>query len=49
MRAMVLRRCLSPENLDRVINEHLAAGQEVEDLVIGRNPLPKSTIVNRES
>jgi (2Fe-2S) ferredoxin len=36
--------CLSPENLDRVINEHLVNGQEVPDLVIGRNPLP-----NRES
>lgn len=32
--------CLNPENLDRVITEHLANGQEVEDLVIGRNPLP---------
>ena len=31
---------LDRENLDRVIDEHLAKGNEVEDLVIGRNPLP---------
>jgi len=31
---------LSPENLERVIAEHLGEGREVEDLVIGRNPLP---------
>lgn len=41
--------CLTPENLDRVIEEHLANGQEVEDLVIGRNPLPQSQTANRES
>jgi (2Fe-2S) ferredoxin len=31
---------LTPENLDRVIEEDLANGHEVSDLVIGRNPLP---------
>lgn len=31
---------LTPENLDRVIEEHLTAGREVPDLVIGRNRLP---------
>jgi (2Fe-2S) ferredoxin len=31
---------LDRENLERVIDEHLAKGNEVEDLVIGRNPLP---------
>lgn len=40
---------LTPENLDRVITGHLANGHEVEDLVIGRNPLPQSHIENRES
>ncbi len=30
---------LTPENLERVIREDLAAGHPVEDLVIGRNPL----------
>lgn len=30
---------LTPENLDRVIEEDLANGREVTDLVIGRNPL----------
>ena len=32
--------CLTPENLDRVIEHDLAKGEVVEDLVIGRNPLP---------
>lgn len=32
--------CLTPENIDRVVEEHLIGGREVEDLVIGRNPLP---------
>jgi len=31
--------CLTPENLDRVIEKDLANGELVEDLVIGRNPL----------
>ena len=31
---------LTPKNLDRVIAEDLAEGRPVEDLVIGRNPLP---------
>lgn len=30
---------LSPENVSRVASEHLIGGREVEDLVIGRNPL----------
>ncbi len=33
---------LTPENLERVIEEDLANGKEVTDLVIGRNPLKKS-------
>lgn len=33
---------LTRENLQRVIDEDLAAGRAVEDLVIGRNPLPKA-------
>lgn len=33
--------CLTPENIDRVVEEHLVGGREVPDLVIGRNPLPK--------
>jgi (2Fe-2S) ferredoxin len=32
--------CLTPANLDRVVEQHLIGGKEVEDLVIGRNPLP---------
>jgi len=31
---------LTPENLERVIEDDLANGRPVEDLVIGRNPLP---------
>lgn len=31
---------LTPDNLDRVINEDLGRGEEVGDLVIGHNPLP---------
>lgn len=31
---------LDGEGLERVISEHLGEGREVEDLVIGRNPLP---------
>ena len=31
---------LTPENLDRVIDQDLAHGAPVEDLVIGANPLP---------
>ena len=31
--------CLTPENLERVIDQDLAKGKVVEDLVIGRNPL----------
>ena len=31
---------LDRESLDRVIDQHLAKGEEVADLVIGRNPLP---------
>jgi (2Fe-2S) ferredoxin len=31
---------LSPANLERVITEDLGEGRVVEDLVIGRNPLP---------
>lgn len=31
---------LKPENLERVIDEDLGKGRAVEDLVIGRNPLP---------
>lgn len=30
---------LERENLERVVAEHLGKGQEVADLVIGRNPL----------
>ena len=30
---------LTPENLDRVIEQDLVKGEVVEDLVIGRNPL----------
>ena len=30
---------LDPENLDRVIEEHLTHGREVPALVIGHNPL----------
>ncbi len=33
---------LNPDNLERVIESHLAAGKPVEDLVIGRNPLPRA-------
>lgn len=33
---------LTRENLDRVIEEHLTNGNEVTDLVIGRNPMPKA-------
>lgn len=32
---------LTPENLDRVVEEDLRHGREVTDLVIGRNPLPR--------
>ena len=32
---------LTPENLERVIEDDLASGRAVEDLVIGRNPLPR--------
>ena len=32
---------LTRENLERVIEDDLAKGQVVEDLVIGRNPLPR--------
>ena len=32
---------LSGDDLERVIEEDLANGKVVEDLVIGRNPLPK--------
>jgi (2Fe-2S) ferredoxin len=32
---------LTPENLERVVEQDLARGEVVEDLVIGRNPLPK--------
>lgn len=31
--------CLTPENVDRVVNEDLIGGRPVEDLVIGENPL----------
>jgi (2Fe-2S) ferredoxin len=31
---------LDAEGLERVVAEHLGEGREVEDLVIGRNPLP---------
>ena len=34
------RKC-TPENLERVIEDDLASGRAVEDLVIGRNPLPR--------
>jgi (2Fe-2S) ferredoxin len=34
---------LKPENLERVIDEDLGEGRVVEDLVIGRNPLPGSS------
>ena len=34
--------CLTPENLERVIEQDLARGKVVEDLVIGRNPLGTS-------
>ncbi|MCC6961209.1 MAG: (2Fe-2S) ferredoxin domain-containing protein [Dehalococcoidia bacterium] len=33
---------LTPDNLDRVIEEDLANGREVSDLVIGRNALPRT-------
>lgn len=32
---------LTPEHLDRVIDEHLGRGVPVADLTIGRNPLPR--------
>lgn len=31
---------LDRKNLDRVVDEHLARGRAVEDLTIGKNPLP---------
>lgn len=34
---------LTRDNLERVIEDDLAKGQVVEDLVIGRNPLPRPT------
>jgi (2Fe-2S) ferredoxin len=34
---------LDREALDRVVDEHLCAGRPVEELIIGRNPLPRSS------
>ncbi len=36
--------CLTPANIDRVVEQHLIGGNEVEDLVIGRNPLPNPRV-----
>ena len=35
--------CMTPENVDRVVDEDLVGGRRVEDLVIGENPLPAGT------